>query len=152
MTDKIVQFGDKPIGDFRERPGAYAVIYNENDEMLALNVQGSFHLPGGGVDDGEDPEVTINREAIEEAGCNVDDLKYLGHANQFFQKEGRESINKAGIFYSARMVDIDESVSIEDDHVVTWVTPRKFLSSNASEFQKWAVKKFLEHKKFIYKE
>ncbi|MFA7243938.1 MAG: NUDIX domain-containing protein [Patescibacteria group bacterium] len=139
MSNKIFQFGTKPLGTYRERPGAYAVVSDESGQILCLNVNGSFHLPGGGIDNNEDPKITVVRETYEESGCDICDLKYLGNANQYFQKEGRESMNKLGTFYLAKLDKINEAESIEDDHIVTWMKPEEFLKSNASDFAKWAV-------------
>ena len=143
MLDDITQFGIKPK-KYKDRPSAYAVILNDKKQLLTLKVKGVFHLPGGGIDSGENPKAAVVRETQEEAGCKITDLQYLGKANQFFIKTTIGSLNKLGIFYKARMMQIDTSKKIEANHEVCWITPDEFLNSSSGDFQKWAVKKALK--------
>jgi 8-oxo-dGTP diphosphatase len=144
MEKEIIQFGTKPKGEYVDRPGAYAVVYDDNGKILTLNVHGSFHLPGGGIDLDENPKDAVIRETFEEAGCKIADVQYIGRANQYLSGPNRESLNKHGIFYTAKLVTIDEEQSTEADHFVRWLEPDDFLKSNTSEFAKWAVKKSLK--------
>ena len=60
---------------------------NEEGKILALRKpNGTVHLPGGGIDDGEDPQMAAVRETREEADCEVTDLKLIGSANQYYKK------------------------------------------------------------------
>lgn len=141
MSDDILQFGTKPEEKYKDRPCAYAIVLNDEGQILVLKVGATFHLPGGGIDSGEDPEAAVVRETQEEAGCKITDLQYIGKANQFFLKSKTGPLNKLGIFYKARMIHIDESKRVETDHEVCWLTPKEFINSLSGDFQKWAVKK-----------
>jgi 8-oxo-dGTP diphosphatase len=144
MPEIIAQFGIKPKEEYKDRFCAYAVVFNEGGKLLVLKVGATHHLPGGGIDFGEGPKMAIVREAREEAGCEIEDLQYLGKANQFFSVTDIGPLNKLGIFYKARMRHIEPSKRVETDHEVIWLTPEEFINSSAGEFQKWAVKKALE--------
>ncbi|MDO8582321.1 MAG: NUDIX domain-containing protein [bacterium] len=146
----IPQFGIK-LAKYKDRPCAYAVVFNEEGRLLVLTVgkviynrDVTYHLPGGGIDSSEDPEVAVIREAMEEAGCEITDLEYIGKASEYFTETSTTgSVNKLGIFYKARMATIDPTKKVEADHEVCWLTPEEFLNSASGEFQKWAVKKVL---------
>jgi 8-oxo-dGTP diphosphatase len=144
MLEDIPQFGMEPEVEYKDRPGAYAVVFNSEGKILSLKVGDLFHLPGGGIDLDEDPQAAVIRETYEEAGCKIGDIEYLGNANQYLTKTKRGAVNKLGFFYQAKMINIDPSKSIEADHEVFWVTSGEFLNSTAVEFQKWAVRKVLE--------
>lgn len=146
MNNVVMQFGSKPHGKFSDRPGAYVVVYNKLGEILALDVNGETHLPGGGIDQNEEPKSTAIRETSDESGCEIANIQYLGEANQFFPSSKIGPLNKLGIFYTAQLKAIDEEKSAEADHRVIWLKPKDFIESNASEFQKWAVE---ESTKFI---
>lgn len=137
---EVVQFGNQPSGEWQERPSVYAVVINEEGRMLVLEVDGEYHLPGGGIDAGENPEQAVIREALEEAGAVIGDLEYIGQANQFFPEDSR---NKLGTFYKAALVSQDEQSSDEDSHKPVWLLPQEFISGNSSDFQKWAVRRAL---------
>jgi putative (di)nucleoside polyphosphate hydrolase len=56
------------------RQSTRAIIVNKNNKILIINKQNwkeyEWDFPGGGVDQGESPEVTIIRELNEELGLN----------------------------------------------------------------------------------
>lgn len=140
-TIDVIQFGEKPQMECRDRLCVYAVIINEEGKLLTLKVGKLFHLPGGGVDEGEDLETALKREAMEETGCEIADLEALVMANEYFPGSKYGVVNKLGNFYKARMVSMDGTRVTEDDHEVCWMSAEEFLQlENAPEFQKWAVR------------
>lgn len=139
---EVPQFGER-IEVYKDRPGSYAVVFNEEGKLLTICVRNKFHLPGGGIDANEDPRVAVAREVAEEAGYEVEVHEEIGKANQFLPHASIGPLNKLGTFCTATLKGGDPSRSLEDDHVVTWISVEEFLDSNASEYQKWAVKKAL---------
>jgi len=65
------------------RPSAYGIIIHEN-RVLLVKEKGKFHLPGGGINIGEDPKVAVLREVKEETGCAIGNPKLLDLASSFF--------------------------------------------------------------------
>ena len=135
MLEDVIQFGNL-IGKYRERLSAYVVAYNDTGKILVMQVHDEYHLPGGGIDEGENPKEAAMREAVEEAGCTIGELQYIGKANQFFP---RHALNKMGSFYRGRLVADEPTRSTEDDHMPVWMTPSEFIEGNSGDFQKWAV-------------
>lgn len=143
FSNEIPQFGSQPP-EYANRISAYAVVFNDQGQILALKVGKTIHLPGGGIDSGEDPQVAVVRESQEEAGCEISSLEYLGKANQFFAKTEYGPLNKVGTFYTAKLVSFDPSKGVEATHVPHWFAPEEFIAGPSGEFQKWAVKKAME--------
>ncbi len=140
MTE-IPQFGTKPENEYKNRPGAYGIIFNEEKKILAFRakVQTRYDLPGGGIDANEDPIAALIREAREEGGCVLADIRYLGKANQFYLNTDIGPLNKQGNFYTAQLIDMNSSDAIEYNEA-NWLTPDEFIEYAAAEFQGWAVK------------
>ena len=62
-----------------QRPGAYAVVVDGERVLLTeLGRSGRWTLPGGGIDLGEQPEVSLAREAHEETGLELHDVRLAG--------------------------------------------------------------------------
>ncbi len=134
-----IQFGN-PVGEYCLKQSAYAVVVSD-EKLLCLFVRGKYHLPGGGIEQGEDVAGALRREVLEEAGYQIMDLQEIGKANQFFEttREGG-SLNKLGTFFKAAVDLISVVKGKESDHEPKWITVEEFLSSTAADFQKWAVK------------
>ncbi len=135
---KTIQFGEEIINPL-ERISVYGVILNDEKRILVLNVRGKYHLPGGGIDEGEDEGQALRREVLEETGFEISDLKLIGKANQFLPKASVGPMNKLGTFYSARINGPAAAKNADLDHVPEWVGYDKLIESTMSEFQKWAV-------------
>ncbi len=73
------------------------VLITKNGRLLLIRRRGAhgagtWSPPGGHLDFGEAPEVCAAREAREETGVIVDDLKFRGVTNDFFEADGRHYI------------------------------------------------------------
>jgi 8-oxo-dGTP diphosphatase len=139
----IPQFGD-PLENSKDRPGAYAVIRNDLGQILVVTAKNRYHLPGGGIDAGEDPQRAVAREIEEETGYSVEGLQNIGQANQFLDTKDLGSINKLGTYFTGRAMGTPALDPKEYDHEAKWISPDEFLSSTAHDFHKWAVQKSLE--------
>ncbi len=139
----IPQFGN-PHGAYTDRPGAYAVIQDDAGRILTVFVRGRYHLPGGGINEGEDPFAAVHREIMEETGYRVESLELLGKANQFLETKDLGPINKLATYFRGRLSSGKPEVSSEIDHEVKWVSQEEFLSFSAHDFHKWAVERAQE--------
>jgi 8-oxo-dGTP diphosphatase len=81
-----------------EKPGVgVAVILMREDRVLLMKRKGphgpgTWTVPGGHMDLGETPEQCGAREAREEVGVEVVDLRFQAITNDIFESEGRQSI------------------------------------------------------------
>src|SRR5574344_35167 len=93
------EYPARPIKEIREIArglvsdghGCYAVHHIVRQDLF-----GSFdyfETPGGGVDQGETPEVAVVRECREELGYSVKVLDDLGFVDDFYNLIGRENHN-----------------------------------------------------------
>jgi len=73
------------------------IIITKGDQVLLLKRKhvhgdGSWSTPGGHLEFGESPEECAIREAKEETGVSVTDLKFRAITNDVFEREGMHYI------------------------------------------------------------
>lgn len=79
-------YGNKYLVDVEElqwRPSAYGVVIKD-DSIVLTKQQGTFHLPGGGVERGETYEEAVMREIREETGLEVKNPELITVTTTFF--------------------------------------------------------------------
>ncbi len=80
---------------------AVRVVAFDKEGNIALNYylpkeslpNGEYGLPGGGVEEGEEVIEAVRREAIEEVGCKIKEVKDVGMIEEYIIKEGNHRPN-----------------------------------------------------------
>ncbi len=74
---------DQPISYTRR--AARAVLFNAAGQVAVMHftATGSYKLPGGGMDEGEDIIAALHREIREETGYEITDIKELGEVVEY---------------------------------------------------------------------
>lgn len=74
---------DQAIGYTRR--AARAVLYNAAGQVAVMyfTTTGSYKLPGGGIDAGEDTIDALHREIREETGYEITNIKELGEVEEY---------------------------------------------------------------------
>ena len=86
------------------RLGVYAVALYETQVLLIEKKRGPYKglwdLPGGGVEFGESPEMTLRREFLEEVGMKFDTMEILSNlSHRGLYKEQNYDFHHIGLIY-----------------------------------------------------
>jgi 8-oxo-dGTP diphosphatase len=144
----VPQFGRKlPGRDYPPRPGAYALVFNAEGLILAVEEGGYWWLPGGGVEAGETHEQGLIREMLEETGYAVEILNEVGRANEFTQDPiNKQYRDKHCVFFAIRLVGGSKGAQIEENHP-HWLSVADALTKLYDETHRWAVRKTVESRR-----
>jgi 8-oxo-dGTP diphosphatase len=142
---KIRAFGEELPGvTYVERPGAYAIILNERDEIAVVKTSYGYFLPGGGLDPGEEFVDGLARELDEEIGYQLVSATYFLVAAQFHWSEHyQKHFKKIGAFFEVE-AQPPSVPQFADGHSLVWM-PRQLAARDLSqEFQRWAVQEHIK--------
>lgn len=105
------------------RVGVATIIHRKNKVLLGLRAgkhgPGTWSLPGGHVEFGEDPIDAARREVLEETGLRLGLIHPWGlspWANAHFPEEGRQSVT---LFFKGEYIS-GEAVIREPDKCSAW--------------------------------
>jgi len=80
MTDLIsYQWFESEVPAGLEVRQVYGFIFNADGQILLLEDEGTFTLPGGKPEHGEGVRETLVRESLEEAQTHIGSTEYLGY-------------------------------------------------------------------------
>jgi 8-oxo-dGTP diphosphatase len=74
-----------PAASLQWRPAAYVVLIKDNHVCLLKSLNGTYDLPGGAINLGEDPKSAAIREVKEETGLDATEPTLLGVESSLFR-------------------------------------------------------------------
>lgn len=119
----IPTFGEKvATATYKNRYGVYAIIPNPSGDKLIL-VQapnGSWFLPGGEIEAGENHLTALERELLEELGFTATLGQYLGQADEYFYSSHRDThyYHPAYLYEVTSFTQVDQP--LEDFNNLAW--------------------------------
>jgi len=101
---------------FSIREASRAVIFDSKNLVALLHSTkyGYYKLPGGGIEEGESPEVALGRECNEEIGCDVDITGEIGMIVEYRKKA---SLKQISYCYLARVKGEKGEPQLEPDEI-----------------------------------
>lgn len=127
LYDNDLGIQSKVEGDvrYRLRKAARALIFRDKN-IAVLNVKSlSLHqLPGGGIEDNESVREGLEREVLEETGCNIGQVEEFGVVIEY--RREIELIQISYVFTGNVIGDLREPVftqeEVDEGCVLEWMT------------------------------
>lgn len=80
ITDEVFGLEIQEFNNPYMRYGARGIVKRNDGKIAIFNKvnKNEYKLPGGGIDKGEEPDEAFKREVMEETGCKIENVKFLG--------------------------------------------------------------------------
>ncbi|MFA6386529.1 MAG: NUDIX domain-containing protein [Candidatus Paceibacterota bacterium] len=71
---------EEEVANYKVREASRAVVLDSEGKIALLHVtkENYYKLPGGGLEEGEDKMLALNRECLKEIGCKIEVLGEVG--------------------------------------------------------------------------
>ena len=134
----ICKITDQDIGEIptkienpRLRLGARGIVIREDGKIAIFykKNKNEYKLPGGGLESEEKPEEAFKREALEETGCEVEIIEYLGTTEEYKSLNNFKQISYVFIgkvLKDTKQLNVTEKEKDEGAKLL-WETPEKAL-------------------------
>lgn len=108
------------------RISGYACIFDDSGKILMTKTiyNDFFGVPGGGVDTLESIREGINRECVEELGCEIEleSLSFYVDESQFYRSKENDFKHSINIFYRGKLVSDYKEIKTASEVISTaWV-------------------------------
>ena len=128
--------------DFRET--CFGIIFM-NDKFYLTEKNGELSLVGGGVEEGEEHFGTLKREAIEEAGLQVLEIKDFITIDCFWHTRDNREMESLANFYLVKVSDDIVEATEEGSNLVI-LDEKELLERISLPYQKKAIELYLQER------
>lgn len=103
LTDENFGIKSIKIENPRHRLGARGLVF-KNGKVAILNKQSKneYKLVGGGIEKDEDPATAFQREVLEETGCQIEIVDFLGITEEY---KSQDNFRQTSYVYVANVIN-----------------------------------------------
>ena len=139
---------------FKLRKASRSIVFNDLGQIALLYVsKHNYHkLPGGGIETGEDIELALNREVMEEVGVNIEVLGEIGAIIEYRDKH--ELLQISYCYYSKVKGKINTpsytDEELDNGFELKWVGLEKAIAMVQNDVPDDYVGKFIQNRDLIF--
>ena len=154
MKEKLIcKITDKDIGEMpikmsnpRLRLGARGIVIREDGKIAIFNKsnKNEYKLPGGGLEGEEKSEEAFKREVLEETGCKVEIIEFLGTTEEYKSLNNFKQISYVfvgKVLKDTKQLNVTEKEK-EEGAKLLWETPKKALELITKSYNELVASKY----------
>jgi ADP-ribose pyrophosphatase YjhB (NUDIX family) len=155
ITEKDLGYNDENTAvSYKLRKASRSIVLNDSGEMALLYVsKNNYHkLPGGGIEEGEDIRIALNREVMEEVGVEIEVLGEVGITIEYRNKH--ELLQVSYCYYSKMKGNINApsftEEELNDGFQLKWVSVDEAINILESDVPNNYVGKFIQNRDLMF--
>ena len=155
ITDEDIGEVSKNMNNPRLRLGARGIVIREDGKIAIFNKsnKNEYKLPGGGIEEDENPEEAFKREVLEETGCKVEIIKELGTTEEYKSLDNFKQISYVfvgKVLEDTKQLNVTQKEKDEGARLV-WETLENALKVVTESYDKLIASKYesVYHTRFI---
>ena len=113
------------------RLGARGIVIRDDGKIAIFNKanKNEYKLPGGGIENNENPEKAFKREVLEETGCVVEIVDKLGITEEY---KGQTNFKQVSKVFVGKVIEDTQQLNVtqkekDEGARLLWETPEKAL-------------------------
>lgn len=155
ITDEDIGEVSKDMINPRLRLGARGIVIREDGKIAIFNKsnKNEYKLPGGGIEDDENPEEAFKREVLEETGCKVEIINKLGTTEEY---KTLDNFKQISYIFVGKVVEDTKQLNVtqkekDEGAKLIWETPENALKVITESYYKLVASKYesVYHTRFI---
>ncbi len=122
------------------RLASRGIVIREDGKIAVFNKcnKNEYKLPGGGTENNETAEETFQREVLEETGCKVEIVEYLGITEEY---KGKSNFKQISNVFLGKVIEDTKQLNVtqkekDEGAKLLWETPQKALELITDCFSK----------------
>lgn len=115
----------------QERFASRGIVLNDEGKIAIFNQvnKNEYKLPGGGKDEDESIEDTFKREVLEETGCEVEIIDYLGY---IIEEKTKNNFRQRSEVFLVKVVKDHKQLYLTEQEIdeggrLIWLEPKEAL-------------------------
>lgn len=104
-------------------------LFHLRDDIPGIADRGMWSLIGGSINEGESPEQSAKREALEEIGIELDALRYLATIDAVDDVDGERTPLRIALFLAELDVDAQE-IDLQEGQEVRYFSLDRIMTEN----------------------
>ena len=131
ITDNDIWENYIEIENPKIRLGARGIVIRDDGKIAIFNKanKNEYKLPGGGIEDDEEPEEAFKREVLEETGCVVEIIEKLGITEEY---KCQSNFKQTSTVFYGKVIEYTKQLHITQNEKdegarLLWETPKNAL-------------------------
>lgn len=127
ITDEDLGEAMNEMNEPRMRYGARGIVIRNDGKIAVFNKskKNEYKLPGGGIEENENPKEAFKREVLEETGCIIEIIDELGTTEEY---KSQDNFKQTSFVFVGKVIEDTKTLHLtqkekDEGAILTWEYP-----------------------------